>query len=165
MASGNDSLKFAYREIGGWQVPTFELVAAGSKSVSVAVRDVIMNSVVAPKDKDRLQDWKVKVASEVRASRGGRAWSPGDEFAISVGFSFNGRNHGNRDLDVENFLKPVVDAIAAGLFCEEYLDLKNIGRWDYDDSNFNTLLIHRLPDARRPWDEGVAISISSSSRG
>ena len=66
-------------------------------------------------------------------------------------------------LDVENFVKPVVDGLAAGLFCDNDTDPNHIELWNYDDSNFNTLLIHRLEDARRPEDEGIAISISSSS--
>ena len=68
-------------------------------------------------------------------------------------------------MDVENFTKPVVDAIAAGLFCEEQKDPKDIATWNYDDSNFNTLLIHRLPDAAEPEDEGIVISVSSSAPG
>ena len=59
----------------------------------------------------------------------------------------------------------MVDAIAAGLFCREELELESIKRWCYDDSNFDTLLIHRLPDAEEPEGEGIAVFISSSSLG
>ena len=68
--------------------------------------------------------------------------------------------HGNRALDVENFVKPVLDGLAAGLFSSPGQDPWAIKRFDYDDSNFSTLFIHRLPDAARPEDEGVAISVS-----
>ena len=34
---------------------------------------------------------------------------------------------------------------------------------NYDDSNFNTLLTHRLSDGRTPQDGGIAVCVSSSS--
>ena len=81
-----------------------------------------------------------------------------------MSFKFNPKKHGNQRLDVENYVKPVVDAIAAGLFCPPETEPKNITNWNYDDSNFNTLLIHRLPDANDPQSEGIAVCISSSIR-
>ena len=44
-------------------------------------------------------------------------------------------------MDVDNFVKPIIDALAAGLFCDPQIDPNNIPHWNYDDSNFNTLLI------------------------
>ena len=74
-------------------------------------------------------------------------------------------SHGNqKNLDVENFIKPVIDALAAGLFCDPDQDPQEIAKWGFDDSNFRTLLIHRLDDATRRDDEGVAISVSSGPR-
>ena len=80
-----------------------------------------------------------------------------------IGFSFNISSgwHGHTPLDVENFLEPVVDALAAGLFCENQTDPYDIDRWHYDDSNFNTLLIHRLSDAHDRQSEGIAIFVSA----
>ena len=66
-------------------------------------------------------------------------------------------------LDVENFIKPILDAIAAGLLYDEETDLSTVKKWNYNDSNFNTLLIHRLADATKRQDEGIAISVSSSA--
>ena len=34
-----------------------------------------------------------------------------------------------------------------------------IDRWDYDDSNVNNLLVHRLPDTERAEDEGVTVFV------
>ena len=161
MISQNGSLELRYCKIGRWTVPTLDLGNTTTLSLCLNVHGLIVNSIT--ERKDRLQGWKVLVASEVKVARGGNPWSPHDQYAIAVGFSFNGQNHGYQALDVENFIKPVVDALAAGLFCDQATDLNRVGRWDYDDSNFNTLLIHRLEDARRPEDEGIAISISSSS--
>ena len=111
----------------------------------------------------RLQQWKVQIASEVKAARGATAWNPKARFAISLGFRFNfpSTEHGYKPLDVENYLKPVVDALAAGLFCDERKDPKAITHWNYDDSNFNTLLAHRLPDADTKDGEGIALYVSS----
>ena len=105
------------------------------------------------------------MASGVKEVRGAAAWNPAGNFAISLGLSFHLPSHGNqKNLDVENFIKPVIDALAAGLFCDPGQDPQEIAEWRYDDSNFRTLLIHRLDDATRSDDEGVAISASSGPR-
>lgn len=172
MASENADLTFTYRNIGRWKVQILELSGSERQSLSLPIIGYIANSIpTSQTGKERLDDWKVLVASEIKAIRSERAWNPESRYAISIGFSFNARSHGNRrrwdrqcHLDVENFKKPVIDAIAAGLFCGEQTDLARIPRWDYDDSNFDTLLIHRLPDVINPKDEGIAVFISSHRR-
>ena len=109
-----------------------------------------------------LQAWKVRVASSVKAARGEERWSPADAYAITLEFRFHPPNHGDQRLDVENFVKPVIDALAAGLFCPAQINPRDILRWDYDDSNFNALLVCRLPDATTRGGEGVALSVSSA---
>lgn len=110
-----------------------------------------------------LQAWKLKVASGVRAKRGEMPWDPEDRSVVTLGFSFCPELHGGprQRLDVENYIKPTLDALAAGLFSELGEDLAAIPRWDYDDSNFSTLLIHRLPDASSAAGEGVVIFVSA----
>lgn len=110
-----------------------------------------------------LQAWKLKVASDVRAERGDTPWEPEDRSVVTLGFSFCPELHGGpwQRLDVENYVKPTLDALAAGLFSEPGEDLASIPRWDYDDSSFSTLLIHRLPDAASAADEGVAVFVSA----
>ena len=161
MAFRNSTLALKERRIGRWTVPTIELTDADRPPLCLPIIGYIVNSITERKDK--LRDWKLQIASEVKVARGGRVWTPNHRFAISVGFSFNPRNHGYQPLDVENFVKPVIDALAAGLFCDQETDPSNIQRWDYDDSNFNTLLVHRLFDASNPRDEGIAVCVSSSS--
>ncbi|MCY3882141.1 MAG: hypothetical protein OXG61_08485 [Chloroflexi bacterium] len=109
------------------------------------------------------QAWKLQVASDVRAERGDMPWDPEDRSVVTLGFSFCPELHGGswQRLDVENYIKPTLDALAAGLFSDSTEDLASIPRWDYDDSNFSTLLIHRLPDAASDADEGVAIFVSA----
>ena len=125
------------------------------------MRGVIGNSIpTGNAGKARTANWKVQVASAVMAVRGTDPWNPSKEFAISLGMRFHLPSHGYRQLDPENFMKPIIDAVAAGLFCEPDVNPAHIQRWDFDDSNFRTLLVHRLPDAEVKSEEGMAISIS-----
>ena len=158
----NQQLTFNDRKIGPWTVPTIELKGA-ALSLQQHVSGTIINSITdGLRGRERQQEWKVSVASEVKKVRGAAAWNPSGNFAISLGFSFHLPSHGNqKNLDVENFIKPVIDALAAGLFCDPGQDPREIAEWRYDDSNFRTLLIHRLEDASRSENEGVSISVSS----
>ena len=63
---------------------------------------------------------RFSLASEVKASRGEEPWDSDDHYAISLALRFHPGYHGgaNQDLDVEKFIKPIIDAIAAGLFCD-----------------------------------------------
>ena len=161
MFSRNADLTLVNRKIGPWTVPTIQFGEGESQSLSLHIAGYIVNSVT--EQKALLQQWKVQIASEVKAARGATAWNPKARFATSLGFRFNfpSREHGYKPLDVENFLKPVVDALAAGLFCDEQEDPKAITHWNFDDSNFNTLLVHRLSDADTPDGEGIALYASS----
>ena len=67
-------------------------------------------------------------------------------------------------MDVDNFIKPIIDALAAGLFCDVDIDPQDIPRYNYDDSNISTLLIHRLANADRRENEGVVIYVSSKPK-
>lgn len=168
MTSQTTGLAFTERKIGEWTVPTIEFSRPSRPYLRVAVNGVIINSIVdGARGRERQQNWKAQVASAVKVKREPYLWTPNHRYAISIGFVFHRSNHGGQvnrrgqaRLDVENFVKPVVDAIAAGLFCPASAEPQNIKSWCYDDSNFNTLLIHRLPDAQTPCDEGIAISVS-----
>ena len=151
---------FNYRKIGPWSIPIIELEGA-THNLQQHISDRIANSTDT---KEHLKTWKVKVASQVKSERGGKPWNSENNYAISVGLSFCPRNHGNVPFDVDNFIKPILDTVAAGLFCEAEKDLQKIESWNYPDSNFNTLLIHRLSDTSRKEDEGIAIFVSSCPR-
>ena len=142
-------------------VPTIHFADPSPEPLLLVVRGVIGNSVpTGNAGKARTANWKVQVASAVMAARGTDSWNPSRKFAISLGMRFHLPIHGHRPLDPENFIKPVLDAVAAGLFCEPGVDPAYIQRWDFDDSNFRTLLVHRLTDAEAEREEGMAISIS-----
>ena len=100
------------------------------------------------------------VAGCAKQRRGSDPLNPAWIYSITAGFSFNATAHGNQQLDVENFLKPSFDALAAGLFCPANQEPRTIRRFDYDDSNFRYLFFHKLPDARIADDEGVGFVVS-----
>lgn len=167
MVSSSSGLIFMQRQVGKWRVPTIEFPGAKDDPLCLLIKGYIANSVPPQSDvgKKRAKLWKPLIASKVKAARGASAWKASDEFAISLAFSFNTNSgwHGYRPLDVENYVKPVIDAIAAGLFCCKHIDVDSIAEWKYDDSNFKTLLIHRLPDADTCCDEGIAMCVSVRS--
>ena len=116
---------------------------------------VIINSTITD---IRQYKWKVKIASAIRAKRGAQHWCAADEYAISLTMRFHLGSHGGNKLDADNFVKPILDAIAAGLFCSSNPSATE--NWDFPDYNFKTLLIHRLPDAETRCDEGIAVCVS-----
>ena len=148
------------QNIGDWMVPSLEFTNPARPALLLPVTGSIINSVTDTKRKASLRAWKVKITSEVKAARE-TPWDPGNDYAITLSFSFHPANHGNRPSDVDNFVKPILDALAAGLFCDPQTDPNDIPRWNYKDSNFNTLLIRRLPDATAPDKEGIAICASA----
>ena len=102
--------------------------------------------------------WQRKIAAEVKVGRGGAPWSEHQYHAVSLTLRLAG---GGGDLD--NYSKPILDAVAGGLFCTNERDPLTITDWhDYDDYKFRTILLHRLRDV---WEkpEGVAIYVSRRS--
>ncbi len=168
MTSDMDKLAFAWRAIGHWRIPVLDFTFTGPvrDPLCLPIYGIVANSIpTSPTGKDRLENWQVQVASEVKAARGPKPWNADDSYVISLGLSFHLPSHGNqKKLDVENFIKPIIDALAAGLFCSPQTYPESIPKFDYDDSNFRTLLVHRLPDARSLQFEGAAIAVSASPR-
>ena len=157
-------LEIEIASIGRWSVAAVSF-ANETRRLRVPVIGYIANSIyTSPIGKQKLIKWKERVAGAVKAKRGPRSWNPSCHYAISIGFSFYLRTHGNSELDVENYIKPTVDALAAGLFCENDQDVSSIKRFDFDDSNFRFLFIHRLPDALSADEEGTAISVSAKAQ-
>ena len=156
------TLTLERRTVGGWSVPTVRF-ADEARGLELRLSGEIINSVTERKDAQLA--WKRTIAADVKGARGGGPWDARQRYAISLAMRFCPTLHGHRsDLDVENFAKPVLDGLAAGLFCPPDQDPRAIGRFNYDDSGFSTLFIHRLPDAPRPDDEGVAIRVSAAAR-
>ena len=159
----NMDITLNHRRLGLWTVPVIELPDAVCTLCLPITGHRIVNSV--ENNPRRLIGWKRLVASRVKEKRGREQWDSRDRFAITVGLSFSPEYHGGkRRLDVDNFIKPIIDALAAGLFCDAATDPQGIQKFDYDDSNFNTLLIHRLANADRRENEGVVIYVSSKPK-
>lgn len=156
------TLTLERRTVGGWSVPVVRF-ADEARGLERRLSGEIINSITEKKDAQLA--WKRMIAAEVKGARGGGPWDARWRYAISLAMRFCPALHGHRsDFDVENFVKPVLDGLAAGLFCPPDQDPRAIGRFNYDDSGFGTLFIHRLPDAPHPDDEGVAIRVSAAAR-
>ena len=156
------TLVFRQLEVGGWSVPTVSFAAVARPPIRLQVGGEIINEFTDKTDKKR--EWKRRLASEVKLMRGNTPWDPCDNYAISLALKFCPGYHGGggQRWDVENFIKPIIDAIAAGLFCAAQTDPSMINSWNFDDSNFTTLLIHRLPDTADRDAEGTAMFISAA---
>ena len=162
VVSNSNEFTFKESRIEGWIVPTIEFSepAPARPPLCVAVSKVIINSNTAG---TRQHEWKAKIASAIKDKRGEQPWRKRDEYAISLAMRFHLGSHRNQKLDADNFVKPILDAVAAGLFCCNCTEPYSITNWKYDDSNFKTLLIHRLPDAETRCDEGIAVCVSVKS--
>ena len=118
----------------------------GAMPVCWRVEGPIINS--ATKHRDELRKWKVRLAREVKAKRG-RDWDP-DEHRYAVTLHFRFRHRTNQKLDVDNYVKPILDGLAAGLFLPEDKDPGDLPTFaahhGVDDSTFRDLLIRRLDD-------------------
>ncbi len=146
--------------VGRWTVPAV-VFAAETARVSFPAMGLIGNSITTSSSgKQRTDHWKRLVTTAAKHARQGDALDSNWQYSVSAGFSFNPGAHGGMALDVENFLKPTFDALAAGLFCPIHQDPAQILRYNYDDSNFRYLFVHRLSDAQHPDDAGVAIVVS-----
>ena len=83
-----------------------------------------------------------------------------NHYAISVSMKFHLKTHGNLKLDAENYLKPILDGVAAGLFVPDNTNPSEISHFNYDDSNFDKVYFEKLSPALTFEDEFVTIIIS-----
>jgi Holliday junction resolvase RusA-like endonuclease len=165
----NDELKFSYREIEGQRFPTVEFANSVSDPLCLAVFGEIASWAPGNDHEKRKkwQEWHVKISRKVNAKRGDAPWADYNDYAISLGMAFK-RPNSRGKLDVDNHIKPIVDAINA---FPEKKEMPNLGnRWTFDDSKFTTVLAHKLPDPGNSLsgsgislreEEGIVICISS----
>lgn len=132
---------------------------------------VTVKGPIIKTDKEQTHDWKVRVACAVRTKRR-RIWCPDHQYAVTLQFRFAPRADPSQEGDVDNYIKPVLDGLAAGLFLSDDQDPRDLPRekWnrnttkELDDSNFRTLLICRLddlPDGKGVDEEEVCLFVSS----
>ena len=152
----SNELKFEERKVSGWSVPV-AVYGGAVRSVRVLGTPILRNE--RTRASGALLEWQRKIAAEVKAGRGRIRWSEHQQHAVSLSLRLDG---GRGDLD--NYSKPILDAVAGGLFCSNETDPLTITDWrDFDDYNFRTILLHRLSDVSWQKPEGVAIYVSRRS--
>ncbi|MCH7559904.1 MAG: RusA family crossover junction endodeoxyribonuclease [Thaumarchaeota archaeon] len=108
----------------------------------------------------RLQEWKRKIAIQINSKRKS-VQNPDNIYAITIGMKFHPLTHGNQKLDLDNFSKPIIDAVAAGLFCNDNEDLSTLTTYNqFDDSNFQHIYLEKLSDASSSQGELIIILVS-----
>ena len=151
---------YTVQTVRAWgRVPAVKF-ADETRALVVAVRGVVRNSIPNTEPgRSALHAWKQHVTKQVGERRGVRPWSANDEYAVSLGLRFHLQNHWNREVDIDNYCKPVLDAVAAGLFDPEP---DRVTKWrGYPEHRFRTLLIHRLRDGAYPEQEGAVVIVSA----
>lgn len=122
----------------------------------------VVNSIVASAKKEQLNRWKHSVADEINKKTSGPVRIK--RAAVSLSFFFSVPLRGRRSFDAENFIKPVLDGIAKGLFAKDWH--KECGqaktRFNEDDSVFRQVYFerHDVKDSH----EGVFVTVWETSR-
>lgn len=117
----------------------------------------VINSIVASAKKEQLNRWKHSVADEINKKISGPVSVK--HAAVSLSFFFSVPLRGKRIFDAENFIKPVLDGIAKGLFAKDWN--KECGqvkiRFNEDDSVFRQVYFerHDVKDSH----EGVFVTV------
>lgn len=145
-----------------WNDQTFHVLGYSN---SLMVKDIVYGMIAnhTPSTlggRKRLQEWKRHIATQIHSSKT-QLFDPKSFYAITIGMRFHPPTHGNQDFDLDNYSKPILDAIAAGLFSDDGADLSILTTYNqFDDSNFRHIYLERLPDAKLPNEESVAIFVS-----
>ncbi|MCE2506225.1 MAG: RusA family crossover junction endodeoxyribonuclease [Nitrosopumilaceae archaeon] len=144
------------------------LQVLGFSNSSVMIKDIIYGMIAnftptTQGGRKKLQEWKRQIAIQINSNRDNRL-NPNLFYAITIGMKFHPETHGNQELDLDNYSKPILDAIAAGLFSYDGDDLSSLITYNqFDDSNFRHIYLERLPDAELAEQESVAIFITQNS--
>ena len=129
----------------------------GDEPIRVIVRGRIVNST----DDARAKPWKQKIAREIMKVRKG-VQDPKILYAISVTMHFHPETHQKQKLDAENYLKPILDATAAGLF-EDHKTPEELHSFHYDDSNFENVYFDKMWVMEKQH-ELIIITISKTAK-
>lgn len=153
-------IRIAQEQVGPWALSAV-VFERETHRIHLPVLGIIGNSVpTSANGKAVTLSWKRTVAAAAKQARGEGPLESKASYAVSASFSFHPGSHGHQGLDVENFLKPTFDGLAAGLFCAPNVDCLRLERFAYDDTGFRHLYVYRQPDAASASQEGVGIIIS-----
>jgi len=100
----------------------------------------VINSVVSPNKKQLIRAWKYKIANNIYKKKKPLL----DKLAVlSITFFFCKKIRGNRKFDLDNYVKPVIDGIAKGLFSKDWKREKKQEkvRFGEDDSIFKKIYL------------------------
>lgn len=123
-------------------------------------KHVVINSIT--EDKEAHYKWKLKIAQEIMSIS--RPSIQAQNATISLSFLFNPEFHGNRHFDVDNFIKPVIDGVAKGLFGNLInRNSKGKTRFNEDDSVFRWIYLERHDTNSN--HEGVYITVWGNKEG
>lgn len=153
MPSSGFQLRFESK--GDWSFHVLDFSHGKRVFEPLMIQGEIMNTIQPAEHKKDLLNWKRKIAKSIYDKRSNRLDSA-QNYSISLGLRFNPERIGMK-FDIENYLKPIYDGIAAGLFSEN--DPSQLDKFEYDDSNFKYLLTMRLIDAAA-IEEGIILSIA-----
>jgi len=151
------TLKFSTDYVEDWKVNYLDF-EFGKLVLKKVIRGKIINSIT--QHKIELLNWKQKIAENISKAKIIAEPKAYSIYAVSLSFRFHQKHHSSNKLDVENYIKPVIDGIAAGLFSK---NPKSITKFNFDDSNFKHLLIEKLDSPLNPSDEGIAIVVTMAN--
>lgn len=154
-------LQFKTKKVLDWSLTWLEF-SNGKTVIDTIVYGAIANvSPTTEGGREKLQRWKRQISMEIKSKRGKQAHDSKNHYVVSLGMRFHTKNHGDGQIDVDNFIKPILDGIAAGLFCDENDDLSIINSYNqFDDSNFRHLYVERIVNNEPQKEEGVSIVVS-----
>lgn len=145
---------------GSAEKPLIHCVIEG---VSTKRGSEIVNSVVISARKKLLDDWKRLVADEINKKVSGPISVK--HAAVSLSFFFSAPLRGKSSFDAENFIKPILDGIAKGLFAKDWPCERNQDRirFNEDDSIFRHVYFerHDIKDSRK---ESVFVTVWEADR-
>jgi hypothetical protein len=124
----------------------------------------VINSIVASAKKELLNKWKHSVANEINKEIPGSVSVKHAAVSVSLSFFFSVPLRGKRSFDVENFIKPVLDGIAKGLFARDWDKERGQAKikFNEDDSVFRQVYFerHDIKDSC----EGVFVTVWEADR-
>ena len=104
--------------------------------------------------------WKFQIADQINNNIKGPL-KPLKLAAVSVSFFFYPPFHGNKDLDIDNFIKLVIDGLAKGLFSQNWEEEKALEskiKFNENDSIFKNIYLE-YQEYVEELKEGIYITV------
>ena len=119
----------------------------------------VVNAIIDRKKAPVQREWKLKVADAVRHARS--LATPPVSSAVSIAFFICPANHWSHRYDIENFVKPVIDGVAMGLWGDlDRVRTDPAALFDADDSVFRSIYVE-VCDVEDSLAEGAFVTVSA----